>query len=114
MLTIKLEKPVKNKKGEEVKEIVIDCSKITGRMMVDAETMLLTKGIQVQDCVMNLQYQMILASKISGVAMSVLYEALKANEVYQIANEIKLFMMLGEEGATQTKNNIEEIIQSKK
>ena len=46
--------------------------------------------------------------------MSILYEALKANEVYQIANEIKLFMMLGEEGATQTKNNIEEIIQSKK
>ena len=53
MLTIKLEKPVKNKKGEEIKEIVIDCSKITGRMMIDAETMLLTKGIQVQDCVMN-------------------------------------------------------------
>lgn len=112
MLTIKLEKPVKNKKGEEVKEVVIDCSKITGRMMIDAETMLFTKGIQPQDCVMNLQYQLILASKISGIATSVLYEALNANQLYQIAREIKFFMMLGEEEATQTQANTKKKIQN--
>lgn len=114
MLTIKLENTIKNKKGEEVKEIVIDCSKITGRMMVDAETMLLTKGIQTQDCIMNLQYQLILASKISGIATSVLYETLNANQLYQIASEIKFFMMLGEQEAQGKKENIESIIESTK
>ena len=103
MLTIKLENTIKNKKGEEVKEIVIDCSKITGRMMVDA-----------QDCIMNLQYQLILASKISGIATSVLYETLNANQLYQIASEIKFFMMLGEQEAQEKKENIKSIIESTK
>ena len=112
MLTIKLKNPIKNKKGEQINEIIIDCSRITGRMMIDAETMLFTKGIQPQDCVMNLQYQLILASKISGIAISVLCEALNANELYQIAREIKFFMMLGEKEATQTKENTKENIKN--
>lgn len=92
MLKIQLNKPVKNTKGEEIKELAFDFSAINGNMMINAEKSARTMGDQTLDIIYSMNYQLILASKVAKVSFNVLKD-LPGNQINQIVTNLKLFLL---------------------
>ena len=91
---IALNNPVKNKKGEDITELVLDFSKISGKTMTDAERTCRQMGDTAPQIVLSMQYQAIIAAKAAGVGTPVI-EDLPGNKFTECILMVQNFLASG-------------------
>ena len=84
----------KNKNKVSISEIVLDSSKITGRVMAQAEKQYIYNGYTSVNNFLHqsIYFQQIVASKISGVDLEFILDELPASKVLELGLEIQGFL----------------------
>ena len=90
MKTIHLSKPLKIK-GEDVKDIVLDFDKITGRTMMELESRCRALGDGTPDLTFSMRYQTMMAAKAAGMNYDDLLD-LSGKDMTSVFAAVKAFL----------------------
>ena len=84
-------------KGQTIDRVVLDYTKVTGRAMILAEKQFIHAGfLNTTILSQSLFFQMIIASKISGIHLDFFLDCLKGDEVTEICTAVQVFLQTRE------------------
>lgn len=84
-------------KGQTIDKIMLDYTKITGRTIAQAEKQFIGSGfVNTTILSQSMFFQMIIASKISGIHLDFFLDFLKGDEVTEICTAIQVFLQTRE------------------
>lgn len=84
-------------KGKTIDRITLDYTKVTGRLIAQSEKQFIHNGfVNTTILSQSMYFQMIVASKISGIELEFFLDKLKGNEITEICTAVQVFLQAGE------------------